>query len=953
MWRDPKQQRSNKLKPVKLPPPTERTVQRVPSPVSPVRECAPLNNSHRQQLNRWEASSPALVPRAHTSSPQPLPRKNRPFEGGCEETSEELALENVQSNKYLSREVPKWVQTAKSNLKREHKVAKHEQWIIDGMKTRKREERSPMLDEEVVALPASGLQVFSFLGAPFICVGILFVAGFAPAAVFVIGAASSLSLFAAMSAPVICTTTPPMSTDADEFNESGYPQDASPFGLASSVPLIIGIAGSAQLICNIVVSPSATHANLVADGLVFLCIALHVGIGFSWIVRQLSRSSTAFEPFKDMIRRTTSWYRAARKGLVLGAEARARPLVETLACCCDSSASTSTSDDDVLPTSSLEVTQRSSDAAHMFNALGEKARHSPLLLLLAMMDMAIAIDEILSGSTVIAVAYVLASIACAVAMTDGVRAVTDSADYVSTQRDEFGRRKQSLARWNAQVALHRILETPFEEMEPAVLLPAIQVAVGSRVDSRLIERAREVLRRLEHMEEQRKREAREKQEERAKRRESVQDRITAQAQRPPLDVDTTSLEAALEEAREASVPPDFIAQGEAVLKLAVGKQAARQRGIDLLRPFLDRDAGERVHIDATALDLAIEEAKKVGASHQTLEAARELLSQVQHAQEHLATSVASDVTTIKSKPVLSKWQAGCGEDRFQEALDRGIESVQKLMLDRNADGLTESIDGLSGALADAHAAGVEDGTTRRAQRTLEELRGMASALDSAYTVVESAIDAHEMVTSNSHLLVAEKMLVEALSVANKAYVATEQIATLEQRIRRVREQLREAAAADAKLLQTINFCSDHLDRFNSKRKSQLQIIAIPSLKSAIAHAQTVFAMTARIREAEEKLSEAHGAQMRSEEAGQWLVQSSKAALQALIDEGRKEDGQSVQGAIDSLSIAIKGALDGSVDTEDIKSAEQLLSTLKTSQRQMTVPLQRSNSSAASAPSPLP
>ena len=142
------------------------------------------------------------------------------------------------------------------NLK-EHKVAKHEQWIIDGMKTQKREERSPMLDEEVVALPASGLQAF-FLGAPFIC-GILFVAGFAPAAVFVIGAASSLSLFAAMSAPVICTTTPPMSTDADEFNESGYPQDASPFGLASSVPLIMGLQGVRNL-SNIIVSPSATHA---------------------------------------------------------------------------------------------------------------------------------------------------------------------------------------------------------------------------------------------------------------------------------------------------------------------------------------------------------------------------------------------------------------------------------------------------------------------------------------------------------------------------------------------------------------------------------------------------------------------------------------------------------------------------------------------------------------------
>ena len=52
----------------------------------------------------------------------------------------------------------------------------------------------------------------------------------------------------------------------------------------------------------------------------------------------------------------------------------------------------------------------------------------------------------------------------------------------------------------------------------------------------------------------------------------MQDRITASptatTRREP------QLEAALEEGA-TSVPPDFIAQGEAALKLAVGKQAAR------------------------------------------------------------------------------------------------------------------------------------------------------------------------------------------------------------------------------------------------------------------------------------------------------------------------------------------------------------------------------------------
>ena len=45
--------------------------------------------------------------------------------------------------------------------------------------------------------------------------------------------------------------------------------------------------------------------------------------------------------------------------------------------------------------------------------------------------------------------------------------------------------------------------------------------------------------------------------------------------------------------------------------------------------------------------------------------------------------MASDVTTIKSKPVL-KVAGGLRRGSSREALDRGIESAQKLMLDRNA-----------------------------------------------------------------------------------------------------------------------------------------------------------------------------------------------------------------------------------------------------------------------------
>ena len=90
-------------------------------------------------------------------------------------------------------------------------------------------------------------------------------------------------------------------------------------------------------------------------------------------------------------------------------------------------------------------------------------------------------------------------------------------------------------------------------------------------------------------------------------------------------------------------------------------------------------------------------------------------------------------------------------------------------------------------------------------------------------------------------------------------MSLERVAKLEEHIAKIREQLKESEAAERKLVQAIRLCQDNLVMFNSKRKSQLQIIAMPSLRSAIKAAQETLVETARIREAEDKLNDAENA----------------------------------------------------------------------------------------------
>ena len=339
-------------------------------------------------------------------------------------------------------------------------------------------------------------------------------------------------------------------------------------------------------------------------------------------------------------------------------------------------------------------------------------------------------------------------------------------------------------------------------------------------------------------------------------------------------------------------------------------------------------------VDVQELDAAIEEGRTAGVSENLIEKVLEIRKRVVKSQMGLSAHVALYYVRARHKGIYLKWRQSGGQERLTKATAAGKEAMRLLHEQSECGPLGAATEGLALATSEAMRFGVQSPDVEAAREVLRLLRAAASALEAAHKLLDEAMDAAEDVKSHAQLTKAERLLNEAVLAGVAAYVESTLLRSAETTLRDVRKRLTESEIAEERLAQTIAFCGEHLSRFYAKQRSQLKMVAVPALTSALDLAKSKLVRPEKVLEGEEKLHEALKARVRVEDASQWLSTASKASVRALSSAAgdRVEATHILQVAIDSLASALQGAKDNGVEPDDISSAERILSTLRASQR---------------------
>jgi hypothetical protein len=449
--------------------------------------------------------------------------------------------------------------------------------------------------------------------------------------------------------------------------------------------------------------------------------------------------------------------------------------------------------------------------------------------------------------------------------------------------------------------------------------------------------------------------------------ESAQKELAGAMVPPPLDADLVKLMLAIDAARKANVEDTLVTDAEAKLRDAAKLQGqrnsveARLRALLVSRGPVDpgvlegekpdtgtapengppadehargASASELLGVDLQALHILVEEGRAASASEKLIEEVLELAKRVNQAQLGVSAQTSMFHVKQRRKGILSKWQATGGEERLKRAQEDGKAALELYESQAGAAPLRTAIESLFKAITETINAGIDKIAVEDAEGLLLKLRVAARDLERVQTSVQNAIDTTSEIASYAAMKAAEKKLTDAVNDGRAAHIDAELIRRAEDAFQRVRNLIRAASKAEERLMASVAFCNEHLQRFYHQKPTQLKTVAVPSVESALALARGALVNPDRIREGEEMVREATQAKDRVEEATQWLSTVCKASVRALdrAAEDKVEAPSILQVAVESLASAIQNAKDDSVEPEDVASAELLFSTVHTSWR---------------------
>ena len=126
-----------------------------------------------------------------------------------------------------------------------------------------------------------------------------------------------------------------------------------------------------------------------------------------------------------------------------------------------------------------------------FDSIGYVARQSPLKLLVAILEIIIAVDEglgfeLLSLENLASLIGLLATVA---ASSDFVREHVRPAEFAQGKAREAAKKQAQLGRHGADAAIRRLLATPVDQVDVAAALEAIEAAEEQDVLGSLIDKA--------------------------------------------------------------------------------------------------------------------------------------------------------------------------------------------------------------------------------------------------------------------------------------------------------------------------------------------------------------------------------------------------------------------------------------------------------------------------------
>lgn len=606
-----------------------------------------------------------------------------------------------------------------------------------------------------------------------------------------------------------------------------------------------------------------------------------------------------------------------------------------------------------------------------FNAFGGHVRQSPLETLVLVVNLAVALGLGLrrpftfSG---VALTSLVAALAGAVAMADYVRSITHVVDYAEGLGYESERRERIMAERNAHSRLESALLLPVDDLATDALNEAIIGAEEAGVSFTLLAEARQRLVAVAEQSFRRKTELEEQRMHEQEAIETARKAIVVVAASTPLHVDLGRLMLVIDSGRSANVPREIIDGAEAKLKEATHAQARRTSASARLQAFLyldptamaiegarrpsliaqqsiqkaeangdeqqettEEDTQPFIGVDLNDLDGAVEEARQAGVNEIDIEKVLLIRNQVVKAQMGLSAQVALAHVKLRQRGMQARWKKAGGDDRLERATAAGHQALKLLSTESDRGPLSAATEGLAAALSEAIKLGLQTPEVKGSEEVLRALREANVALDRAHALLDHGMDLSENIRSYDKLIAAEKMLSDALRLGREAHADAERIRLADDAIKQVYTLIRACSKADENLRSAVAFTVEHLKRFHAKQSSQLKMVALPALTSALSMAKSSLVAPDKIRDGDEKLREAIKAEARVDEASQWLSTASKAAVKALSDSGGTA-GNTLAVAIESLGSAIKGATSEGVDPEDIASAQALLNTLRLSVR---------------------
>jgi hypothetical protein len=364
--------------------------------------------------------------------------------------------------------------------------------------------------------------------------------------------------------------------------------------------------------------------------------------------------------------------------------------------------------------------------------------------------------------------------------------------------------------------------------------------------------------------------------------------------------------------------------------------------------FRVRASNPLARVDVQEMDKVLDEAQAHGVNKELIEKVREVRKQI--VQSQVGVQFQSTVFSVKlrHKAVISNWKQSGGDGRLARAVHAATEALKVLREETEAGPLSAALEGLTLVLSEVEGLdvpGIKVGDIDSASKLLDEVKSSVSALASAHEQMEDALDSVDDLSTHPKITRAHTLLAAAIPKAIVAHVDRDMVESAESALKDVRNKLRKAAAADERLSKAVKFLVDHLALFHAHQKSQLKVVAVPALRSAISLAKAAHVPAERVKEGADKLAEAELAQGHVEDATLRLSRASKAAVDALsratIDPSTASN--ILGAAIEELHASIKNARECNADMADIMSAEQLLSTLYQSGRRTSLRMSRGSS----------